>query len=385
MSTDEPITGDVFGWYVGIDWGTAEHAIEVSDGAGHLVAARPVAHTSSALSSFVDWLAEVSGGHLARVAVAIEVPRGAVVELLLERGAAVFALNPKQLDRFRDRFTVAGAKDDRLDARVLCSAVRTDRACFRRLAVDEPFVIRVRELIRASEVLDAEFHALTNRLRELVHRIAPEWLTLSPAAADPWFWTVLERVATPELGRHVRRRHIERILTAARIRRLTTDDVLDVLTRPPLPVAPGTLEAVTAHVQLLLSRVRLVAGQRELCERELNTVLEELDEPPPPSSADASAESGHPSAPGDVAILRSVPGIGPKVTAWLLAEARALLALRDYESLRTLTGVAPVRRQTGKNKRGTVSMRYACNLRLRNACYHWARISTQVDAVARHY
>jgi len=51
-----------------------------------------------------------------RVAVAIEVPRGAIVELLVERGFQVFAINPKQLDRFRDRHTVAGAKDDRRDA-----------------------------------------------------------------------------------------------------------------------------------------------------------------------------------------------------------------------------------------------------------------------------
>ena len=46
----------------------------------------------------------------------------AVVETLLERGCHVFALNPKQLDRFRDRHTVAGAKDDRRDAWVLADA-----------------------------------------------------------------------------------------------------------------------------------------------------------------------------------------------------------------------------------------------------------------------
>ena len=33
-------------------------------------------------------------------------------------------LNPKQLDRFRDRFSPAGAKDDRRDARTLGDALR---------------------------------------------------------------------------------------------------------------------------------------------------------------------------------------------------------------------------------------------------------------------
>ena len=37
---------------------------------------------------------------------------------LLDRGFAMNAINPKQLDRLRDRISVAGAKDDRRDARV---------------------------------------------------------------------------------------------------------------------------------------------------------------------------------------------------------------------------------------------------------------------------
>ena len=47
------------------------------------------------------------------MAVAIEVPHGPVVDVLLDRGIAVYAINPKQLDRLRDRFSVAGSKDDR--------------------------------------------------------------------------------------------------------------------------------------------------------------------------------------------------------------------------------------------------------------------------------
>ena len=77
---------------------------------------RAVAHDGAALQTFTEWLTLLAGGEPARVAVALEVPRGAVVDTLLERGFHVFALNPKQLDRFRDRYTVAGAKDDRRDA-----------------------------------------------------------------------------------------------------------------------------------------------------------------------------------------------------------------------------------------------------------------------------
>ena len=69
------------------------------------------------------------------MAVAIEVPHGALVETLLSHGFQVFSINPKQLDRFRDRYTVAGAKDDRRDAFVLAASLITDLPSFRALTV----------------------------------------------------------------------------------------------------------------------------------------------------------------------------------------------------------------------------------------------------------
>ncbi len=56
------------------------------------------------------WLLAASGAADASwIQVAIEVPHGPVVETLIERGFPVHAINPKQMDRFRDRFTLAGA------------------------------------------------------------------------------------------------------------------------------------------------------------------------------------------------------------------------------------------------------------------------------------
>jgi len=49
----------------------------------------------------IAWLLKASGG-----ACRIETPHGPIVEALLERGFNVYSINPKQLDRFRDRLTV---------------------------------------------------------------------------------------------------------------------------------------------------------------------------------------------------------------------------------------------------------------------------------------
>lgn len=61
-------------------------------------------------------------------------------------------------------------------------------------------------------------------------------------------------------------------------------------------------------------------------------------------------------------------------------EASQALAERDWPALRSLTGVAPVNKQTGKNKRGRAEMRRAANNRLRTAVYHWSRVAAQTDA-----
>ena len=124
---------------------------------------------------------------------AIEVPRGAVVDALLAHGCHVYALNPKQLDRFRDRQTVAGAKDDRRDAFVLATAVRTERGAFRTPPPEDPRLAPLRELTRLTRELGAESLRLTNRLREQLVRVFPQVLTLCPAADEPWLWTLLEQ------------------------------------------------------------------------------------------------------------------------------------------------------------------------------------------------
>src|SRR6202042_26408 len=106
-----------FGWFVGLDWASTLHRVCVLDGEGERVAERDVDHSGAALAELCAWLCQVTGAAPAEIAVGIEMPR--VVGALLEHGFAVFAINPKQLDRFRDRFSLAGAKDDSLDAFVL--------------------------------------------------------------------------------------------------------------------------------------------------------------------------------------------------------------------------------------------------------------------------
>ena len=110
-------------FFVGIDWASETHQVCLVAADGKIIGERAFAHGGAGLAEMCDWLVTTSGEEPPKIAVAIEAPHGPIVEILLERRFQVDAVNPKQLDRFRDRFTVAGAKDDRRDAYVLADAL----------------------------------------------------------------------------------------------------------------------------------------------------------------------------------------------------------------------------------------------------------------------
>lgn len=361
-------------WYAGVDWASQSHHVFLTDGDGRKIGERVFRHGGEGLAEMASWLTATSGAPEAgRIQVAIEVPHGPVVETLVERGFTVHAINPKQMDRFRDRFTLAGAKDDSRDAEVMASALRTDARCFRPLAAADPVVVELREWSRMAEGLGAERSRLTNRMREQLWRYFPALLELEDDLGAAWLLDLWETVPTPAKAARIREATIARLLKRHRIRRFDAAHVLAALRKPPLEVAAGTTEAASAHIDMLVARIRLVNRQLKQAHHQLDALTARL----------ITAEEAEPgqTKQHDVEILASLPGVGRIVLATLLAEAFDALQRRDYAALRSLTGVAPVTKRSGKSC--IVVRRQACHDRLANAVYHWARVAIQHDTSSR--
>jgi transposase len=368
-----------FQFFVGIDWDTERHRVCLMNAAGNTLAERWVEHSGSSLAELGDWLRQQTLTAPDALAVAIEIPRGAVVETLLEHGCAVFAINPKQLDRFRDRYSPAGAKDDRRDAFVLADALRTGQHCFRAVQLDQPEMIRLRELSRLDDELGQEQTRAVNRLREQFHRFFPQLLQLSECADEPWLWALFEAAPSPKRAVRLTEAKIARLLREHRIRRIDAAQVRTILKSKPLTLAPGAAEAAAEHALLLLPHLRLLHQQRNDLARRIDGLLQQLAAP----AADGQAAAdGQTQEHRDAAILLSLPGLGRKVAATMLSEAAQAIAERDYHALRCYSGAAPITRQSGKKK--SVKMRRGCNERLRNALYHWARTSVVWDAKSKN-
>jgi transposase len=363
---------EAFAWFAGVDWGSERHHACIVDAEGFIAGEREFPHSGAGLAALGDWLL-LTAGEASAVAVAIEVPHGPVVDSLIDRGFALYAINPKQLDRLRDRFSVAGAKDDRRDAYVLADGVRTDRRLFRRLQVADPRLIELRAWSRLAEELQGERVRLTNRMHHQLWRYYPQMLKLTDDLAAGWLLELWTLAPTPSKAHRLRKSTIERLLKQHRIRRVDAEAVLGILHESAIKVADGVAEAAGIHLRSLIARLRVINRELREAEHKLDEICTALGE--------TDATSGECLQRQDVMILRSMPGIGRINLAALLSEGSGPLSSRDYPALRTLCGAAPVTRRSGKSH--IVLMRYAAHVRLRNTVYHWARVATQHDPKCR--
>src|SRR5947207_15100979 len=102
--------------WVGLDWGSQTHQFQLVDPTGKTLEGGVLQNEANALETWLSRLPALVQGDASRIAIAIETPRGILVESCLDRSFAVYAINPRQLDRLRDRYFPSGAKDDRRDA-----------------------------------------------------------------------------------------------------------------------------------------------------------------------------------------------------------------------------------------------------------------------------
>jgi transposase len=373
-------------WFVGIDWGHEEHQVSIVDGDGKEVKRKRIRNDGEGIEEFVQELLARCGDQVGELAVGIETTATAVIDSLLDRGFAVFAINPKQLTRFRDRHSVAGAKDDRRDAYVLADSLRTDAKLYTRLELGDPLLIELREVSRARQEIAEDIVALANQLTSHVRRYCPQWLELGSFHEDRWLVDLFEQAPTPAALKHLKRAKVEAFLKRTHLRRMDAEAVLATLRKRPLPVAPGVADAASERALFVLPRLKIALELRTKANKRIEQLLEKLEHGPEGANRTEAenTERAKPKEHRDAAILLSLPGAGSIVGATMLAEAAVALARRDYQALRTVTGVAPVTSQTGKQRQGgpckpSVSMRRACNKRLREAMHHWAATAIQHD------
>jgi transposase len=253
--------------FLGDDWAEAHHDIEVQDESGRVLARRRLPEGVAGLAQLHALIADHLGAddEPSAVLVGIETDRGPWVQALIATGYTVYAVNPLQASRYRERHAVSGAKSDPGDAHVLAEIVRTDRVHHRVVAGDSEQAEAVKMLARTHQTMIWTRQRQTNQLRSLLREFYPAALgAFGEDLAGRDARAVLALAPTPAAGQALNRARITIALRrAGRQRNLHSraEQIMAALRSEQLTL-PDTLSAAYgASVRSLVAVITEIARQ----------------------------------------------------------------------------------------------------------------------------
>ncbi|MCP4961176.1 MAG: IS110 family transposase, partial [Actinomycetia bacterium] len=319
--------------FVGVDWAEDHHDVDVRNEQGGQLAAKRVNHGVEGLASLHGLIGEFAESP-DEVFVGIETDRGLLVSSLVAAGYQVFAVNPRAVDRYRDRHSLSGAKSDAADAMVLAEMVRTDRHHHRQVAGDSEEVGGLKMVARAHQNL---IWARTRHVLQL-RNVLLEYYPAIVAAAEGKVGSrdalaVLAAASEPANGARLSQARVVTILRrAGRERYLdrTASRFVEELRAEHLEASPAITSACAASARALVNVIAAFGTEIANLEAELTERFDIHDDAP---------------------IIRSIPGLGTILGARLLAEFgddperySSASARRNY------AGTSPITRASGKSK-----------------------------------
>ncbi|GAA4263529.1 IS110 family RNA-guided transposase [Dactylosporangium darangshiense] len=361
--------------FIGDDWAEDHHDVELQDDAGRVVARRRLPEGILGISGLHALVAEhvggldaVSGGRgEAGVVVGIETDRGPWVEALIAAGYQVYAVNPKQASRFKERYGASGAKSDKGDAHALADMVRIDRAQLRAVAGDTSSAQAIKVVARAHQTMVWERTRTMLRLRSALREYFPAALIayerLGLAGAD-----TLELLQTAPSPAAAAALDIEVIVAALRRVhrhnvRAKAADVVAALHSEHLGRSTAVTEAYAATVAALSAVIAAFNIQVKQLERQVEAQFND-----------------HPHA----EIYRSQPGVGVVTGARILAEfGDDPDRYRDAKARKNYAATSPVTRASGRSR--VVLARFVHNDRLVDALHAQAFSAINGSPGARAY
>jgi transposase len=350
-------------YYIGVDWADAADAVWVEDEQATKILSRSVAHTVEGFTEWGRWLDEQRAAGVELWA-AIEKPEGRVVDFLLDHGVIVFAINPKAVDRARDRFRASGAKSDPFDARVLATFLRTDH---HHLTPVRPSSEAAQELKGLTRDYARHVRQQTRTLNQLTAALKayyPRALEVCDDLKSQWARDFLRTYPAPAALTALTERQWQRWARGRRLSPERLAEVWNVLHAPQLPVPVHVVRVQTRLLEALLEQldvsIRTVHSYRE-------AITDFFGRMPAATWA------------------TSLPG-GRRGTTVPTLCAELGDAAGRWESFRHLqahAGSVPVTDRSGKS--ATVFFRSACNRHLRQAIHQFAANSIQYSEWARAY
>ncbi len=354
--------------FAGDDWAEDHHDVELMDAEGRALARSRLPEGVAGMTRLHAMIAGLAGdGGLdeVEVLVGIETDRGPWVAALVAAGYQVFAVNPLQAARYRERHAVSGAKSDAGDAHVLADMVRTDAHQLRTVAGDSALAEAVKVVTRMHKTLIWERTRHGQRLRHALREYfpaaleafedldAPDTLELLGKAPDPAGAARLTRAQVSAALKRAHRRNVPDRATA----------ILAALHGDHLGQPPAVTAAYAASVRALAAVLVTLNEQIAVMQEQVEAYFGQ-----------------HPAA----EVILSQPGLGLVLGARVLAEfGDDPHRYASAKARKNYAGTSPITRASGKKK--TTLARFVHNDRLIDALMAQAFSAIKSSPGARAY
>lgn len=354
-------------YYLGVDWADEEDTVWGLDEAGGKVLTRTVAHTVAAQSEWGRWLQERRAEGIELWA-AIERPHGRTVDFLLDHGVVVYPINPKTLDRARDRFRISGAISDPFDAHVLATFLRSDQAHLRPLLPDSDAAQELKGLTRDYRRQVHLKTRLLNQLTAALKEYYPRALELCDDLTLVWARAFLQAYPTPAAAAALRESTWRAFARPHRLSAARTAALWAQLQLPQAPLPPHVVRVKARLVRTLLTELTATLA----AVAEYRHAIDDFFAAMPAAKIARSLPAGKtgPTLPTLWAELGDVPARWP-----------------SFRHLQAYAGAVPVTERSGKHC--AIKFRFACNTTLRAAVHQLAFLSLErcewADAYYRAY
>jgi len=348
--------------YVGIDWADDHHDIHITDDSAAPLDSFSIPHSYDGMKKLRGQLGK-SSSDPGNVLVAVESHQGLLIYALLEAGYLVYPINPKAMDRYRDRYRMSSSKSDPKDAMVLANILRTDLHLYKRLPRETVADARLRQLTRSHKSLGQQKTKMLNQLTTQLKSYYPIALRLFSRLDHKITLAFLERFPTPEKAAAASLEDLRKFFQKQGYsQQWKVTFIYESLQQPSLR-APKELEEV--HQTIVLSLVPVIRSLRDEIEKLANEIGKEFKHNP--------AHEIFSSLPtGEITAARLNGELGSDGTRY---------PTREY--VQTAAGTAPVTRRSGKTI--VIFFRWQCNKHLRAAFQDLARESVKQCAWARQY
>jgi len=338
-------TPDEVDVWIGLDVGKEEHYATVLDDHGDKLVARSVGNDEADLEALID-----AGDKHGKPALVIDQP-GSIAQLALavaqRRGIPVAYVPGLVMRRAADLYP-GEAKTDPIDSYVLADTARTRRKQVQWLSVTDEILEQLQILNGFDIDLAADVTRVASRLRDALTSISPALeRAVGSRLSHGGIRVLLAKYPTPTALRKGGKTRVAKLVKtrSPRLANKVADAVFSALDAQTVTVpAEATIGRIIAELSAELDRLH---ERRETLAKEIEEVF-----------------LSHPLGP----VLVSLPGIGTRTGARILAEIGDGSRFDSGAKLASYAGLAPVLRQSGSSLK-SVSRSRRGNHRLKNALF----------------